>query len=117
MYVIVALNSCLVLTSRKLPRFFLSYMLFNFCHFIFVLLSICYRPLDLCDANLSLDAVTPGSGNQICHANGMTPNQHGSAGPTTTPPTPNPNSRVPGSPGMVLGGNFSPPSALSAPSR
>uniref|UniRef100_M8C2F0 HSA domain-containing protein n=1 Tax=Aegilops tauschii TaxID=37682 RepID=M8C2F0_AEGTA len=75
-------------------------------------------PLDLCDVNLSLDAVTPGSGNQISHANGMTlSNQHGSAGPTTTPPTPNPNSRLPGSPGMVLGSNFSPPSTLSAPSR
>ncbi|XBJ21314.1 hypothetical protein VPH35_011989 [Triticum aestivum] len=74
-------------------------------------------PLDLCDVNLSLDAVTPGSGNQISHANGMTlSNQHGSAGPTTTP-TPNPNSRLPGSPGMVLGSNFSPPSTLSAPSR
>ncbi|KAM3300794.1 hypothetical protein ACQJBY_041693 [Aegilops geniculata] len=74
-------------------------------------------PLDLCDVNLSLDAVTPGSGNQISHTNGMTlSNQHGSAGPTTTP-TPNPNSRLPGSPGMVLGSNFSPPSTLSAPSR
>ncbi|XP_044985271.1 chromatin modification-related protein EAF1 B-like [Hordeum vulgare subsp. vulgare] len=74
-------------------------------------------PLDLCDGNLNLDAVTPGSGNQICHANGMTlSNQHVSAGPTTTP-TPNPNSRLPGSPGMVLGSNFSPPSTLNAPSR
>ncbi|CAM0953360.1 unnamed protein product [Alopecurus aequalis] len=76
-------------------------------------------PLDLCDATpLSLDAVTPGSGYQGCHANGMTlPNQHVSAGPTTSTPSPNLNSRLPGSPGMVLGSNLSPPSTLSAPSR
>uniref|UniRef100_A0ACD5TCW4 Uncharacterized protein n=1 Tax=Avena sativa TaxID=4498 RepID=A0ACD5TCW4_AVESA len=73
-------------------------------------------PLDLCDATtLSLDAVTPGSGYQGSHANGITlSNQHVSAGPTTSP---NLNPRLPGSPGMVLGSNLSPPSALSAPSR
>jgi hypothetical protein len=82
-------------------------------------MSICNRPLDLCDATtLSLDAVTPGSGYQGCHANGMTlSNQHVSAGPTTSTPIPNLNPRLPGSPGMVLGSNMSPPSTLSAPSR
>lgn len=76
-------------------------------------------PLDLCDATtLSLDAVTPGSGYQGTHANGMTlSNQHVSAGPTTSTPSPHLNSRLPGSPGMVLGSNLSPPSTLSAPSR
>ncbi|XP_047094521.1 chromatin modification-related protein EAF1 B-like isoform X2 [Lolium rigidum] len=76
-------------------------------------------PLDLCDATtLNLDAVTPGSGYQGSHANGMTlSNQHVSAGPTTSTPIPNLNPRLPGSPGMVLGSNMSPPSTLSAPSR
>jgi hypothetical protein len=82
-------------------------------------MSICNRPLDLCDTTpSSLDAVTAGSGYQGSHANGMAlSNQHVPAGPTTSTPSPNLNSGFPGSPGMILGSNLSPPSTLGAPSR
>lgn len=72
-------------------------------------------PLDLCDTiSPNLDAITPGSGYQGSHANGLTlSNHHGSIGT----PSPTPNSRLQGSPGMVLGSNLSSPATLSAPSR
>ncbi|KAL5230800.1 hypothetical protein ABZP36_029576 [Zizania latifolia] len=74
-------------------------------------------PLDLCDAiSSNPDAVTPGSGYPGSHTNGLTPpNHHGSIGPNT--PNSSLNSRLTGSPGMVLGSNLLSPSALSAPLR
>ncbi|KAL6618658.1 hypothetical protein ACP70R_033797 [Stipagrostis hirtigluma subsp. patula] len=70
-------------------------------------------PLDLCDAmSPNLDAITPGSMYPGSHSSALTlPNHQGSVGPTT--PTSNMNSRLPGSPGIVLGSNLSSPSTLS----
>ncbi|CAN6331761.1 unnamed protein product [Urochloa humidicola] len=70
-------------------------------------------PLDLCDVTSpNLDSVTPGSAYPVSHTNGITlPNHQGSVGPCT--PTSNLNSRLPGSPGVVLGGNS--PSTLNTP--
>ncbi|XP_062232326.1 chromatin modification-related protein EAF1 B-like [Phragmites australis] len=70
-------------------------------------------PLDLCDAiSPNLDAITPGSVYPGSHTNGLTlPNHQGSVGPTTT----NLNSRLPGSPGMILGSNLPSPSTLKTP--
>ncbi|KAL6881979.1 hypothetical protein ACP4OV_011451 [Aristida adscensionis] len=72
-------------------------------------------PLDLCDAVPSnSDALSigyPGS-----HTSGLVlSNNHGSICPTV--PTSNVNSRLPGSPGIVLGNNLPSPSTLNAPSR
>ncbi|KAK3164611.1 hypothetical protein QOZ80_1AG0021830 [Eleusine coracana subsp. coracana] len=74
-----------------------------------------FTPLDLCDAvppnSDALSIGYPGS-----HTSGLAlPNNHGSVGPGL--PTSNVNSRLPGSPGMVLGGNLPSPSSLNAPSR
>ncbi|XP_062203024.1 chromatin modification-related protein EAF1 B-like isoform X2 [Phragmites australis] len=74
-----------------------------------------FTPLDLCDAVPSnSDALSigyPGS-----HTSGLAlPNNHGSIGPAL--PASNVNSRLPGSPGMVLGNNLPSPSTLNAPSR
>ncbi|KAF8670989.1 hypothetical protein HU200_050262 [Digitaria exilis] len=69
-------------------------------------------PLDLCDGPSNTDTLSigyPGS-----HTSGLAlPNNHGSIGSTL--PTSNVNSRLPGSPGMVLGSNS--PLPLNAPSR
>nr|CAB3477417.1 unnamed protein product [Digitaria exilis] len=69
-------------------------------------------PLDLCDGPSNTDTLSigyPGS-----HTSGIAlPNNHGSIGSTL--PTSNANSRLPGSPGMVLGSNS--PLPLNAPSR
>ncbi|KAJ1264384.1 hypothetical protein BS78_09G259100 [Paspalum vaginatum] len=72
-------------------------------------------PLDLCDVTSpSLDSVTPGSVYPGSHTNGISlPNHQGSVGPST--PTSNLNSRLPDSPGMVLGRNSPSPSTLNTP--
>ncbi|XP_062180648.1 chromatin modification-related protein EAF1 B-like isoform X2 [Phragmites australis] len=72
-------------------------------------------PLDLCDEiSPNLDAITPGSVYPGSQTNGLTlPNHQGSVGPTT--PISNLNSRLPGSPGMVLGSNLPSPSTLNTP--
>ncbi|XP_062213704.1 chromatin modification-related protein EAF1 B-like isoform X2 [Phragmites australis] len=72
-------------------------------------------PLDLCDAvpsNSDAQSICyPGS-----HTSGLAlANNHASIGPT--PPTSNVNSRLPGSPGMVLGSNLPSPTTLNASSR
>jgi len=69
-------------------------------------------PLDLCDGPPNSDTLSIGY--QGSHTSGLAlPNNHGSIGPTL--PTSNVNSRLPGSPGMVLGSNSSLP--MNAPSR
>ncbi|OEL27980.1 Chromatin modification-related protein EAF1 A [Dichanthelium oligosanthes] len=72
-------------------------------------------PLDLCDvANPNLDSITPGSVYPGSHTNGITlPNHQSSAGPST--PTSNVTSRLPVSPGVVLGSNSTSPSTLNTP--
>lgn len=79
---------------------------------MFFLILNFYRPLDLCDGPSNSDTLSigyPGS-----HTSGLAlPNNHGSIGSTL--PTSNVNSRLPGSPGMVLGSNSTLP--LNAPSR
>ncbi|XP_004960997.1 chromatin modification-related protein EAF1 B isoform X1 [Setaria italica] len=74
-------------------------------------------PLDLCDVTSpNLDSITPGSVYPGSHTNGITlPNHHhqGSVGPSI--PTSNLNSRLPGSPGLVLGSNSPSPSTLNTP--
>jgi hypothetical protein len=73
------------------------------------------RPLDLCDVTSpNLDSITPGSVYPGSHTNGITlPNHQGSVGPST--PTSNLNSRLPGSPAMVLGSNSPSPSTSNSP--
>ncbi|WVZ99822.1 hypothetical protein U9M48_045066 [Paspalum notatum var. saurae] len=72
-------------------------------------------PLDLCDVTSpSLDSITSGSVYPGSHTNGISlPNHQGSVAPST--PTSNLNSRLPGSPGMVLGCNLPSPSTLITP--
>ncbi|KXG22683.1 chromatin modification-related protein EAF1 B isoform X1 [Sorghum bicolor] len=72
-------------------------------------------PLDLCDVTSpNLDSITPGSVYPGSHTNGITlPNHQGSVGPST--PTSNLNSRLPGSPAMVLGSNSPSPSTSNSP--
>ncbi|CAN6349991.1 unnamed protein product [Urochloa humidicola] len=71
-------------------------------------------PLDLCDVTSpNLDSVTPGSAYPVSHTNGITlPNHEGSVGPCTPS---NLNSRLPGSPGVVLHSNSPSPSTLNTP--
>ncbi|KAK8452987.1 hypothetical protein SEVIR_5G210200v4 [Setaria viridis] len=69
-------------------------------------------PLDLCDGPSNSDTLSVGY--QGSHTSGLAlQNNHGSIGPTL--PTSNVNSRLPGSPGMVIGSNS--PLPLNAPSR
>ncbi|CAL4966654.1 unnamed protein product [Urochloa decumbens] len=69
-------------------------------------------PLDLCDGPSNSDTLSIGY--QGSHTSSLAlPNNHGSIVPTL--PTSNVNSRLPGSPGMVLGSNL--PLPLNAPSR
>ncbi len=95
----------LFLYPQSLPVFFILYLMLVF--------KTTNRPLDLCDAMTpNPDALSIGYSGS--HASGlMLPNHPSSIGPTL--PTGNMNTRLPGSPGMVLGNTLPSPSTPNTP--